>query len=57
MRLTRGMARGYWVTATGVAAHQCALSVEQIPVVQRELNVMGEHQLEFAIDQGVGAVL
>lgn len=51
------MARGYWVTATGLAAHQCALSVEQIPVVQRELNMMGEHQLEFAIDQGVGAVL
>lgn len=51
------MTWGYWVTATGVAAHQCALGVEQIPVVQQDLNMMGEHQLEFAIDQGVSAVL
>lgn len=55
-RLTRGETRGYWVTATGVAARQCALSVD-IPAVQQELNTVGVHQVEFAIDQGVSVVL
>lgn len=54
--LTRGVTQGYWVTATGVAACQCALGVE-IPALQQELNTLGVHQLEFAIDQGVSVAL
>lgn len=49
IQLTRGVTQGYWVTDTGVAACQCALSVD-IPAVQQELNMVGVPQVEFVLD-------